>query len=64
MTLQRKANMPIEDRLHLHGLTAHLRSRPARIAIGNVGVLGSHILISELNIALTFTAIVYQYRPR
>ncbi|ROT72852.1 hypothetical protein C7M84_008752 [Penaeus vannamei] len=62
-TLQQQPSTPLEDRQRLLSLSLHLKSHPAHIAIGSVGSLGTHILIILLNVALTFMAILYQYRP-
>ncbi|KAG7159298.1 hypothetical protein Hamer_G021243 [Homarus americanus] len=44
-------------------LVTRLHSHPAHITVMGVGVLGSHIFVSLVSTAFSFTAILYQYRP-
>ncbi|ROT72853.1 hypothetical protein C7M84_008753 [Penaeus vannamei] len=60
--LQRPDTTP-EDRIQLLSFLAHLKSRPAHIAVGSVGVLCSSLLVSLINVALTYAAILFQYQP-
>ncbi|KAG7175047.1 putative 7tm Chemosensory receptor-containing protein 6 [Homarus americanus] len=74
----RQAHLALEDAvwsLHQHLGTTHqhyplltalitrLNARPAHITVLGVGVLGKQLLVSLVNTALTYTAILYQYRP-
>ncbi|ROT72847.1 hypothetical protein C7M84_008747 [Penaeus vannamei] len=63
LALHQRRDTPPEDRDSLLSQLVHLKSRPAHIAIGSVGVLGSDVLVTCVNVALTYTAIVFQYRP-
>ncbi|ROT72848.1 hypothetical protein C7M84_008748 [Penaeus vannamei] len=63
LALHQCRDTPPEDRDSLLSQLVHLKSRPAHIAIGSVGVLGSDVLVTCVNVALTYTAIVFQYRP-
>ncbi|XP_042885023.1 uncharacterized protein LOC122261429 [Penaeus japonicus] len=60
LTLQQQPNTPMDDRFRLLSLFFRLKNHPAHISIGSVGVLGSHILVTVVNVVLTFTAILYQ----
>lgn len=61
--LQLHPDTPTDDRNRLLSLSLHLKNRPAHISVGNVGGLSSSTLVVMVNVVLTYTAILFQYRP-
>lgn len=63
LDLQQHPDTPTDDRNRLLLLSLHLKSHPPHISVGGMGGLGSSTLVVLVNVALTYSAILFQYRP-
>lgn len=63
LDLQQHPDTSSDDRNRLLSLSLHLRNRPAHISVGSMGGLSSSTFVVMVNAALTYTAILFQYRP-
>ncbi|XP_047490747.1 uncharacterized protein LOC125040237 [Penaeus chinensis] len=63
LDLQHHPDTVTDDMNRLLSLSLHLKNNPAYISVGGVSGLGLSTLVAMVNVALTYTAILFQYRP-
>ena len=55
--------LPATVRITTLSLAERVRARPAGVLVGGVGNLSVTAWVMLVNVALTYTAIIYQYSP-
>ncbi|XP_064104279.1 uncharacterized protein LOC135214105 [Macrobrachium nipponense] len=63
LALQESNNTYEGDRLLYHALASRMSARPAFVSIGGTVSLGRGMMAAFLNVALTYTIIMFQYKP-
>ncbi|XP_068209443.1 uncharacterized protein [Palaemon carinicauda] len=63
LALQESNNTYNEDRLLYHALASRMSARPAFVSISGTVSLGRGMMAAFVNVALTYTVIMFQYKP-